>query len=86
MRRLSKLAPLIVIELEVYAAGVRDLNKILGFDHQLEAMRGLRCKIDGNHNIACLDLDEPAVSFREMRGTFLTLELEPRSKTQLLGA
>ena len=28
-----------MIELEVYAAGVRDLNKILELDHQLEAVR-----------------------------------------------
>ena len=30
-----------MIELEVYAAGVRDLNKILELDHQLEAIAGL---------------------------------------------
>jgi hypothetical protein len=35
-----------MIELEVYAAGVRDLNEILGPDNQLEAAPGLRYKID----------------------------------------
>ena len=40
-----------MIELEVYAAGVRDLNKILELDHQLEAIAGLRYKIDSNHDL-----------------------------------
>ena len=97
-RMLAKLAPVIMIELEVYAAGVRDLNKILELDRQLEAVPGLRYKVDGNHNIVYLELDEPTISFREIRSIFLKLgleprfvgaippELRPRSKTQLLSA
>ena len=77
---------------------VRDLNKILELDHQLEAVAGLRYKVDSDHDIVYLELDEPTVSFREMRGIFLKIELEPRfvgaippellprSKTQLLSA
>ena len=87
-----------MIELEVYAAGVRDLNKILELDHQLEAVPGLRYKVDGNHDIVYLELDEPTITFRENRSIFFKLgleprfvgaippELRPRSKTQLLGA
>jgi hypothetical protein len=90
--------PSIMIELEVYAAGVRDLNKILGLDHQLEAVPGLRHKVDSNHDIIYLELDEPTITFREIRSIFFRLglephfvgaippELRPRSKTQLLGA
>ena len=87
-----------MIELEVYAAGVRDLNKILELDHQLEAVPGLRYKVDSNHDIVYLELDEPTITVREIRGIFLKLgleprfvgaippELRPRSKTQLLSA
>jgi hypothetical protein len=39
-----------MIELEVYAAGVRDLNKILELDHELETIAGLRYKVDSNHD------------------------------------
>ena len=97
-RMLVKLAAVIMIELEVYAAGVRDLNKILELDHQLEAVPGLRYKVDSNHDIVYLELDEPTITFREIRGIFLKLgleprfvgavppELRPRSKTQLLSA
>ena len=87
-----------MIELEVYAAGVRDLNKILELDHELEAVAGLRYKVDSNHDLVYLEFDdEPAITFREIRAIFRRLgldprfvgaippELRPRSKTQLLG-
>jgi hypothetical protein len=67
-----------MIELEVYAAGLRDLNKILELDHQLEAIPGLRYKVDSNHDIVYLDLDEPTITFREIRAIFKKLGLDPR--------
>ena len=87
-----------MIELEVYAVGLRDLNKILELDRQLEAIPGLRYKVDRNHDLVYLELDEPTVTFREIRAIFRKLdldprfigaippELRPRSKTQPLGA
>jgi len=86
-----------VLELEVYAAGVRDLNKILELDIELEAVHGLRYKVDRNHDIVYMELEEPSVTFREIRSIFRKLELEPKfvgaipaelrpkTKTQLLG-
>ncbi len=87
-----------MIEVEVYAAGVRDLNKILELDHELEAVAGLRYKVDSNHDLVYLELeDDPAITFREIRAIFRRLgldprfvgaippELRPKSKTQLLG-
>ena len=88
-----------MIELEVYAAGVRDLNKILELDHEIEAIAGLRYKVDSNHDLVYLEVDEdPTITFREIRAIFrklglnprfvgaIPLELRPRSKTQLLNA
>jgi hypothetical protein len=87
-----------VLELEVYAAGVRDLNKILELDHELEAIPGLRYKVDGNHDIVYMELEAPTVTFREIRMIFRKLgfephfvgaippELRPKTKTQLLRA
>ena len=40
-----------MIELEVYAAGIRDLDKIMQLDHQLETVPGLRYKVDSNHDL-----------------------------------
>jgi len=67
-----------MIELEVYAAGLRDLNKILELDHQLEAIAGLRYKVDSNHDLVYLELDEATISVREIPAIFLKLGLDPR--------
>jgi hypothetical protein len=87
-----------MIELEVYAAGLRNLNKILELDHQLEAVPGLRYKVDSNHDLVYLELEEPVITLREIRAMFRKLDLEPRfvgavapelrpkTKTQLLSA
>ncbi|CAN5132713.1 hypothetical protein BH20VER2_BH20VER2_06870 [soil metagenome] len=88
-----------MLELEVYAAGVRDLDKILELDHELEAVPGLRYKVDSNHDLVYLEFDEPpTVTYREIRATFRKLNLEPRfvgaippelrpkTKTQLLAS
>lgn len=67
-----------MLELEVYAAGVRNLNKILELDHELETIPGLRYKVDSNHDLVYLELDEPTVTFRDIRAIFRRLNLEPR--------
>lgn len=67
-----------MLELEVYAAGVRDLDKILELDHELEALPGLRYKVDRNHDLVYLEMDQPAVTIREIRTIFRKLGVEPR--------
>jgi len=87
-----------MLELEVYATGLRDLNKILELDHELEAIPRLRYKVDRNHDLVYLELDEPTITFREIRALFRKIdlnphfvgaippELRPRTKTQPLSA
>lgn len=67
-----------MLELEVYAPGVRDLNKILELEHELEPLAGLRYKVDSNHDLVYLEFDAPTVTFREIRRIFRKLNLEPR--------
>ena len=67
-----------MIELEVYAAGVRDLHKILELDHQLEAVAGLHYKVDSNHDLVYLELEEPTITLREIRAIFRKIGFEPR--------
>lgn len=67
-----------MIEVEVYAAGVRSLEKILELDRELESVAGLRYKVDSNHDIVYLDFDEPALTIQEIRAIFRKLHLEPR--------
>jgi hypothetical protein len=67
-----------MIELEVYAAGLRDLNKVLDLEHELEAIPGVRCKVDSDHDIVYLEREEPTITFREVRAIFKKLRLDPR--------
>lgn len=67
-----------MLELEVYAAGLGDLDKILELDHQLAAIPGLRYKVDRNHNLVYLELDP------HFTGA-IPGELRPKTKTQPLG-
>ena len=67
-----------MLELEVYAAGLSDLDKILELDQQLTAIPGLRYKVDRNHNLVYFELDEPTITVREIRAIFRKLSLDPR--------
>ena len=40
-----------MLELEVYAAGLSGLDKILQLEHQLSAILGLRYIVDRNHHL-----------------------------------
>ncbi|MES2569816.1 MAG: hypothetical protein V4710_07130 [Verrucomicrobiota bacterium] len=67
-----------MIELEIYAAGVRHLEKILALDHEFERVPGLRYKVDSNHDIVYLEMEEATMSIQEVRSVFRKLDLEPR--------
>jgi hypothetical protein len=67
-----------MIEVEIYAAGVRQLEKILELDHEFETVPGLRYKVDSNHDIVYLDFEEPSLSIQQIRAIFRKLGLEPR--------
>jgi hypothetical protein len=86
-----------MLELEVYASGLSDLEKILKLEHQLSGIPGLRYKVDRNYNLVYFELDEPTITFRETRAIFrkpslgprfigaIRTELRPKTKIQLRG-
>ena len=67
-----------MIELEVYAAGIRNLEKILELDHELETIPGLHYKVDSNHDIINLEFEQPVVSLQELKGIFAKLGLDAK--------
>ena len=86
-----------MMEMEVYPAGLRDLNKILELEHQVGAIAGLRYKVDSNNDLVYLEFDKPTLNVRKISAIFLRPgldprfigaippELRPKSKTELLG-
>jgi len=75
LRRARKLSRM--IELEVYAAGLRDLNKILELDHQVAAVRGPITTREIRAIFNKLELDPCFIGA-------MPSELRPKSKTQPL--
>ncbi len=67
-----------MIELEVYAAGIRSLEKILELDHELETISGLHYKVDSNHDIIYLEFEHATVSVQELKGIFAKLGLDAK--------
>jgi hypothetical protein len=67
-----------MIELEVYAAGIRSLEKILELDHELETISGLHYKVDSNHDIIYLEFENATVSVQELKGIFAKLGLDAK--------
>jgi len=66
-----------MIEIEIYARGLREMDKILELDRELVQINGLRYKLDTNHDIVYFEFDEPTLSVREIRAIFLKLGLPP---------
>lgn len=49
-----------MVELEVYAAGVRSPEKMMGLALELDTLSGLRYKVDTNHDIIYMEfINEP---------------------------
>jgi len=67
-----------MIELEVYAVGLRESDNILKLGHQLEALPGIRYQVDSNHDIIYFEMDEPIVTLHQIRGAVERIGIEPR--------
>lgn len=67
-----------MVEIEVYAHGLRAPDKLLGLDLELGAIPGLRYKVDALHDIIFLESEDPAISLEEIGSIFRKLDLLAR--------
>lgn len=67
-----------MIELEVYAVGLRDSDYIQKLNHELEAFIGVRYQVDPNHDIVYFDMEEPTVTLGQIKAVFGRIGLMPR--------
>jgi len=72
-----------MIELEIYAAGVRNPDKVLELDRALDSFPGLRYKVDGNHDIVYFEADEASFTLLEILTAFERNGLTPKVVGQL---
>jgi hypothetical protein len=68
-----------MIELEVYARGLREGDTILQLRNQMDLVPRVRYKVDGHHDLVYFEIDEPAqVSLGQINSVFTEIGLEPR--------
>lgn len=67
-----------MIQLEVYAVGLRDSDYIQKLNHELEAFIGVRYQVDPNHDIVYFEMEEPNMTLNQVSAAFKRIGLHPR--------
>ncbi len=67
-----------MVEVEVYAAGVRSPEKIMALGLELDALPGIRYKVDTNHDIVYMEFDREAPTLTELKSAFVRAGLLAR--------
>jgi hypothetical protein len=68
-----------MIELEVYACGLRHNDTLLQLRSQMDMHPRVRYKVDQNHDLVYFEIDEPeSITQREITKLFEAINLEPR--------
>jgi hypothetical protein len=73
-----------MIELEVYARGLRRESNILQIRNQMDMLPRVRYKIDANHDLVYFEIDDPKdVTLRQINDVFSDVGLIPRFVGQI---
>lgn len=67
-----------MIDLQVYAAGLREGDLILRLGHALETQAGVRYKVDPNHDMVYFEFDEPSMGLNQIEHLFDNIGLSAR--------
>lgn len=70
-------------EVEIYAAGVRQPDKMLGLALELDVIPNLRYKADTNHDVVFMEFGGELPSIESIESIFRKIGLEPRLVGQL---
>jgi len=67
-----------MVDLEVYAAGVRNPEKMMALAFELDVIPGLRYKVDTNHDIIYMEFSDHVPNFSSLQSVFRKIELEAK--------
>lgn len=68
-----------MIELEVYACGLRHDDHLLQLRSQMDVIPRVRYKIDANHDLVYFEIDDPKdITQRQITRLFEDIGLQPR--------
>jgi hypothetical protein len=68
----------LMIEVEVYAAGVRNPEKMMALAIELDTLPGIRYKVDTNHDIVYMEFGGVSPSLQTLKSLFLKAGLQAR--------
>lgn len=73
-----------MIEVEIYARGLREGDNVLQLQSQMDLLPHLRYKVDLDHDLVYFEIDRPEqVTQLEMTRIFQAIGLEPRFVGQI---
>jgi hypothetical protein len=72
-----------MIEVEVYAPGVRQYEKWQGLALEFDVIPGLRYKVDTSHDIVFMEFSGEMPSIESLESIFRKVDLQPRFVGQL---
>ena len=72
-----------MVELEVYAAGVRNPDKMMALALELDVISGLRYKVDTNHDIVYMEFSDQAPTVSDLQSFFRKVGLEAKFVGQM---
>lgn len=72
-----------MIDLEIYAAGVRQPDKMMALALELDVIPGLRYKVDTNHDIVYMEFSGQPPTLSGLQAIFSKLGLEAKFVGQL---
>lgn len=72
-----------MIDIEVYAAGVRQTDKMMALALELEVIPGLRYKVDTNHDIVYMEFSEQPPTMAGVQSIFKKVGLDAKFVGQL---
>ncbi|MFV0416757.1 MAG: hypothetical protein ACK5NG_10370 [Chthoniobacterales bacterium] len=67
-----------MVELEVYAQGLRNPDKMMGLDLELDAVPGLQYKVDTNHDLVYMEFAKEPLSVNDLHSIFRKLGLSAK--------
>lgn len=73
-----------MLEIEIYAPGLRQENIQMEFRSQMDMLPLVRYKVDENHELVYFEIDDPMnVTLDQLTETFTSVGLAPRIVGQL---
>ena len=72
-----------MVELEIYAAGVRNADKMMALALELDSLPGLRYKVDVNHDIIYMEFNREIPPISAIQSIFRRTGLEAKFVGQL---